>query len=128
MYMKLISIVPSNRKDKKYKATFELYKDPVKGNGARPTQPYTMILSTHFGAKRRDGTNYRDYTLMSNPKSEFYIKNSGEREKVRQAYLKRHAKEDWMKPMTAGSLSRWILWEKTTLPAAIKNFKRKFSV
>jgi len=107
--MKLISIVPSTRKGKKYKATFELDKE--------------RSITTHFGA-----SGYRDFTLMSNPKSEFYIKNSGAREKVRQAYLKRHAKEDWMKPMTAGSLSRWILWEKTTLPAAIKNFKRKFSV
>lgn len=107
--MKLISIVPSNRKDKKYKATFELDKE--------------RSVTTHFGA-----SGYRDYTLMSNPKSEFYIKNSGEREKVRQAYLKRHAKEDWMKPLTAGSLSRFILWEKTTIPAAIKNFKRKFSL
>jgi len=112
--MKLISIVPSNRKGKKFKATFEL-------DGKK-------IVTTHFGAKRPDGTNYRDFTLMSDPKSKFYIKNSGEREKVRQAYLKRHAKEDWMKPMTAGSLSRFILWEKTNLPAAIKNFKRKFSV
>jgi len=107
--MKLISIVPSNRKGKKFKATFEL-------DGKK-------IVTTHFGA-----SGYRDFTLMSDPKSKFYIKNSGEREKVRQAYLKRHAKEDWMKPMTAGSLSRFILWEKTNLPAAIKNFKRKFSV
>lgn len=107
--MKLISIVPSNRKDKKYKATFELDKE--------------RSVTTHFGA-----SGYRDFTLMSDPKSKFYIKNSGEREKVRQAYLKRHAKEDWMKPLTAGSLSRFILWEKTTIPAAIKNFKRKFSI
>jgi len=107
--MKLISIVPSNRKDKKYKATFELDKE--------------RSVTTHFGA-----SGYRDFTLMSDPKSKFYIKNSGEREKVRQAYLKRHAKEDWMKPLTAGSLSRFILWEKTTIPAAIKNFKRKFSL
>jgi len=107
--MKLISIVPSNRKDKKYKATFELDKE--------------RSVTTHFGA-----SGYRDFTLMSDPKSKFYIKNSGEREKVRQAYLKRHAKEDWMKPLTAGSLSRFILWEKTTIPAAIKNFKQKFSL
>ncbi len=111
MYMKLIAIVPSTRKNKKYKATFEVGED-----GER-------AVTTHFGA-----TGYRDFTLMSNPKSKFYIKNSGEREKVRQAYLKRHAKEDWMKPMTAGSLSRYILWEKSTVPAAIKNFKRKFSL
>ena len=90
-------------------ATFELDQERVK--------------ITHFGA-----SGYRDFTLMSDPKSKFYIKESGKREKVRQAYLKRHAKEDWMKPMTAGSLSRWILWEKTTVPAATRFFRKKFAV
>ncbi len=110
--MKLVSIVPSDRKGKKFKAVFEHQSGETK-----------KTTTTHFGA-----SGYRDFTLMSNPESKFYIKNSGEREKVRQAYLKRHAKEDWMKPLTAGALSRWILWEKTTVPAAIKNYKRKFSV
>jgi len=107
--MKLVSIVPSDRKGKKFKAVFE------HGDNKKTT--------THFGA-----SGYRDFTLMSNPESKFYIKNSGEREKVRQAYLRRHAKEDWMKPMTAGALSRWILWEKRTVPAAVRAFRKKFSV
>ena len=107
--MKLIEIKPSTRKDKKYMAIFQLDDERAK--------------TTHFGA-----SGYRDFTLMSNPKSEYYIKNSGAREKVRQSYLKRHAKEDWMKPMTAGALSRWILWEKRTVPMAIRAFRKKFSV
>jgi len=106
--MKLVSIVPSDRKGKKFKAVFDL-------DGRSKT--------THFGA-----SGYRDFTLMSNPESKFYIKNSGEREKVRQAYLRRHANENWMKPMTAGALSRWILWEKRTVPAAVRAFRKKFSV
>ncbi len=111
--MKLVSIVPSDRKGKKFKAVFE-------HQGSGETKKTT---TTHFGA-----SGYRDFTLMSNPESKFYIKNSGEREKVRQAYLRRHAKEDWMKPMTAGALSRWILWEKRTVPAAVRAFRKKFSV
>jgi len=107
--MKLIEIKPSTRKDKKYMAIFQ--KDDGK------------TITTHFGQK-----GYRDFTLISNPKSEYYIKNSGAREKVRQSYLKRHAKEDWMKPLTAGALSRFILWEKRTVPTAIRAFRKKFSV
>jgi len=113
--MKLISIVPSTRKGKKYKATFELDKE--------------RSVTTHFGAKRPDGTNYRDYTLMSDPKSEFYIKDVKERLKVRDAYIKRHQKrEDFNKPLTAGALSKWILWTEPNINTAIKNFKRKFSL
>ena len=45
------------------------------------------------------------------------------------SYLKRHAKnEDWGNPLTAGSLSRYILWNKTTLHASIKDFKKRFGI
>ncbi len=107
--MKLVEIKPSTRKDKKLVAVFRL------DNGKE--------IKTHFGAK-----NYRDYTLINDPKSQYYIKDKNEREKVRQRYLKRHAKENWFKPMTAGALAKWILWEKPTLKAAIANYKRKFKL
>lgn len=42
-------------------------------------------------------------------------------------YIQRHsAREDFNNPMTAGSLSRWILWEKTTLSASYTAYRRKF--
>ena len=108
--MKLISIIPSTRKGKKYKATFELDKE--------------RSITTHFGA-----SGYRDYTLMSDPKSKFYIKDVKERLKVRDAYIKRHQKrEDFNKPLTAGALSKGILWTEPNINTAIKNFKRKFSL
>lgn len=44
-------------------------------------------------------------------------------------YISRHQKnEDWNNPLTAGSLSRWILWNKTTLQSSINDFKRRFGV
>jgi len=44
-------------------------------------------------------------------------------------YLARHkAREDWSDPMTAGSLSRWILWETPSLQENIRIFKRKFNL
>jgi hypothetical protein len=64
-----------------------------------------------FGAK-----GMSDYTLNKNPLR-------------RQSYLSRHrSREDWTNPMTAGALSRWILWESTSLQEAVRKFKRRFSL
>jgi len=42
-------------------------------------------------------------------------------------YLARHrAREDWNDPMTAGSLSRWILWNTPSLQQNISLFKQRF--
>jgi hypothetical protein len=48
----------------------------------------------------------------------------------RENYIKRHRElnEDWSNPYSAGTLSRYILWEKPNLRDAIKNFKRKFNI
>jgi hypothetical protein len=108
--MKLLKIIPSDVKGKKYSAYFKL------DNGKE--------RKVNFGA-----ANFRDFTLLNNKKSPYYIKNSGEREKVKQSYLKRHAKrENWFAPMTAGALSRWILWNKPTLGGSISHFKNKFKL
>jgi len=62
-----------------------------------------------FGAK-----GYSDFT-----------KHKNTRRKTR--YMTRHKRhEDWNTPNTPGALSRWILWNKPSLKASIKNFKQKF--
>lgn len=64
-----------------------------------------------FGAK-----GYEDYTQHGNPLR-------------KENYLTRHrAREDWNDPMTAGALSRWLLWETPSLDEAVRRFKRKFSL
>ena len=64
-----------------------------------------------FGAK-----GYEDYTQHKNALR-------------RQSYLSRHkTREDWSDPKTAGALSRWILWEATSLQEAVRKFKRRFSL
>lgn len=51
------------------------------------------------------------------------------RDERRTRYLKRHKeREEWSSPDTPGALSRWILWEHTSLRAAIRAFKKRFSV
>ena len=46
----------------------------------------------------------------------------------KQRYMNRHkSREDWSKPMSAGSLSRYILWNKPTLKASISDYKKRFN-
>ena len=70
------------------------------------------IKTVHFGsAGMSDHTKHKD----------------DERKK---RYIARHSngKEDWNNYMTAGSLSRWILWSKPTLTASINDFKNRFNL
>ena len=108
MEIKLMKIIPSKRKDKKYTAYFMIDKKE---------------RAVHFGQK-----GARDFTLINDKTSKFYIKNSAEREKVKQAYLKRHASEDWFKFLTPAALSRWISWNKNTLAGSIAHYKNKFKL
>lgn len=91
--MKLVSIKPSTRVDKKLMAEFD--------DGT----------ITHFG-QRGAG----DFTQTGD-------------ESKKEAYLKRHrVNENWNDPKSAGALSRWILWNKPTISASIKDYKARFGL
>ena len=95
---KLLSLKKSSREGKKKVAVFENRK-----TGRTKT--------THFGA-----SGYSDYTKHRD-------------EDRKKNYLSRHkTRENWRDPTTAGALSRWILWNKTTLKASIADFKRRFKL
>lgn len=92
----LIKITKSNKKDKKLMAFFE--------------NCHTgRIKIVHFGS-----FGYEDYTKHKD-------------QERKQRYLDRHRKnESWENPITAGSLSRWILWNKTSLKSSIADYKKRF--
>lgn len=95
--MRLIKIVKSSNKLKKYDAYFML------DNGRQK--------KVSFGA-----AGYSDYTI-----------NKDDDRKER--YIRRHrSRENWNNPLTAGALSRWILWQEKTLKAAITAFKKRFKL
>ena len=101
--MKLVSITPANYKVHKYKALF------IQDNGRKKT--------VKFGA-----AGMKDYTIYSKEDKETA-------EEHRKLYLARNSKrEDWNSPLTAGALSRWILWEEPTLPLAIASFRKRFDL
>ena len=69
------------------------------------------IKTTHFGA-----SGYNDYTITNDLQAKMN-------------YLARHKdREYWLIFMTAGSLSRWILWNKTTLKESIEDYMNKFNL
>jgi hypothetical protein len=107
--MKLLKVIPSDVKNKKYSAYFLL------DNGKEK--------KINFGQ-----AGARDFTLINNKDSKFYIDNKDDREKVKTAYRARHAKDPINNPLTAGSLSWHILWNKPTLAGSISHFKNKFKV
>lgn len=98
MEAKYIKIEKSKRKDKKYMAIF-YGKDKNK------------LVTIHFGQKGA---------------SDFTIHRDDERKK---RYIDRHEKrENWNMPMSAGSLSRWILWNKPTFDASLRDYMNKFNL
>ena len=69
------------------------------------------VKTTHFGSKGMDG-----FTIT---------KNKDQKER----YLNRHKKrENWDSYMTAGSLSRWILWNKETIKSSISDYLKRFKL
>jgi hypothetical protein len=96
----MVSVVikPSTSKTKKFTAIF--YDDKKK-----------KIKTTNFGQKGAS-----DFTIHGD-------------EKRKQRYLDRHKeRENWNDYMTAGSLSRYILWNKKTLKSSIADYKRRFKL
>ena len=103
--MKLLSIKPSPKEGKKYQATFCICDGPTKCCDKDRKK-------INFG---QDG-------------SSTYLDNKDE--KKRAAYIARHSvREDFNRPMTAGSLSYHLLWGKTTsLRENIALFKKRFNL
>jgi len=91
-------IVKSDREGKKYMLRFY-------------DQDRKQKKTIHFGSAGMD-----DFT-----------KTKDEEQKER--YLDRHRKnENWNKADTAGALSRWILWNKTTLSASYNDYLKRFGL
>lgn len=69
------------------------------------------VKTTHFGQETAsDYTIHGDLTRKMN-------------------YISRHKeREDWNEYMTAGALSRWILWNKPTLSGSIEDYMNKFKL
>ena len=72
------------------------------------------IKTTHFGWRgMSDYTRHKDKERMKRYDKRHGAKKSG---------------ENWKKPMTAGALSKWILWNKPSLKDSFEDYKRRFNL
>jgi hypothetical protein len=102
--MKLISIKPSDRKNKRYVAEFCMCNGESKCKSNERKR-------THFGF--RGGSTYID----------------NKDDKKKDAYIARHkVNENWNDPTSAGALARYILWNKPTLKESIADYKKRFNL
>lgn len=108
---KLIKIVKSDKPKKKWKAIFK------RQNGREKT--------IYFGS-----AGMRDFTLLNDKNSKFYIPDKKEREKVRDNYQARHKKDlitdENKQGIGAGALSYYLLW--TTPKMNIASYRRRFNL
>lgn len=96
--MVYIQLNKSTNQNKKYMAIF--YNEERK-----------KIKTIHFGA-----SGMSDFTI-----------HKDEERKIR--YIARHsANENFNNYMSAGSLSRWILWNKTTISTSYNDYIKKFNL
>lgn len=104
------------------------------GRSPRKGKKYRVVIydpdekrkkTIHFGA-----SGMRDYPLMNNPKSRFYLESKRERDDVKRDYISRHRpNENWTDPFAgAGIWSRYILWSKPTIEEALRLMMRKFNM
>jgi len=93
-----VKIQDSTRKYKKLMAIF--YDNDKK-----------KIKTVHFG-----NSLYQDFTQHHD-------------EQRRANYINRHfGNEDWENPMTAGALSRYILWQYTDIDRSINSYLKRFNL
>jgi hypothetical protein len=106
---KLCAIVESEKEGKKFDAIFRDKNCPCSTKDKVECGRGEKIVS--FG---QAGAN--DFTKTKD-------------EEAKELYLIRHKKnEQWDKPMTPGSLARYILWNKPTLKASIADYKKRFDL
>ena len=68
--------------------------------------------------------NKKTVSFGSSEHSDFTKHKDNER---KQRYLNRHkARENWNDPTTAGALSKYVLWNKPTISASVKDMNKHF--
>ena len=95
-----VKIGKSDRADKRFVAVFT----DDKGN---------KVKTTHFGLKNPALGTYIDHNDL----------------KLKNNYLARHKKnENWNDPMSAGALSRFLLWNKKSFKSSFIDYQKKFKL
>ena len=88
----------------------------------KSTNPKKKYMAVFYENKKKVKTTHFGAAGMSD-----YTKHKDKKCKTR--YLTRHRKrENWSNYMSAGALSRYILWGEPTLRASIQKYKKRFNL
>ena len=100
---------------------FYLYKSDKKD------KKYVMVMPS-FNHKHYFGqVGYRDFTLMNDKNSKYYLDDKDKRNEIKRLYLFRH-KKDPKGVHHPSTLSDMILWNKATIRDSIKDYEKKYKV
>jgi len=83
---------------------------PSTRSGKKYMAVFASGKTVHFG-----DSNYEDFTTHRDPMR-------------KRNYLARHSNEDWTNPYSAGTLSRYILWNLPTIKASYADYKKRFNI
>ena len=89
----------------------------------KSTNPEKKLMAIFYDGDKKLKTTHFGSAGMSD-----YTKHNDDERKKR--YISRHSngRENWNDYKSAGSLSRYVLWNKPTLTASINDYKTKFKL
>lgn len=97
------------------------------------SKPYKVSIKKDNSTKKKmvavfydkDGNKIKTVRFGADGYSDFTKHKDEERKK---RYIARHKNNGFTNPMTANTLSRYVLWNKPTLSASISDFKKRFNL
>ena len=92
--------------------------------------PYTQLLKGTSGKKFKmifyDHTRKKLKTIQFGASGYADFTTHGDLQR-KMNYISRHqSRENWNDPQSAGTLAKYLLWNKTSLSASYKDFRSKF--
>ncbi len=118
------------KKEKKESKISKLYKPQISVQlycSPIETKKYRAIYYENGKKKKHvdfGASKYNDYTIY------YAEEGKEEADKHKEAYIARHKPREeqyWhTDPFSKAALSRWILWEESTIDVAFNNYKNKF--
>lgn len=93
-------------------------------------RPGKRYMAVFYDKNKKVKTTHFGYAITDNGVKKYgstYIDHKNDT--LKEAYISRHkVNEDFADYMSAGSLSRYILWEKKSLRDAIADYKKRFKL
>jgi hypothetical protein len=92
----------------------------------KSTKPGKKLMAVFFTDGKKDTSRTKTIHFGAAGMDDYTITKDKQQKK---RYISRHQnRENWNVPDTAGSLARWVLWNKETRGASIIDYKNRFNL